>query len=338
MRALYYAGPRQLEFRDVPEPEWQGPGEALVAPVAVATCDLDHYIAVGATRFPGGLALGHECVARVLRVGDNVRTIKPGDLVAVPFQISCGECAPCQRGHTGNCATVGPFTTYGFGVRGTPYGGLYADVARVPFADAMLVGLPAGVTASQAASVSDNIADAYRAVAPFVTPETRVLIVGGLVSSIGLYAAGLAVALGAAQTHYLDTDLDRLERARQLGAQAIEGDTPPKGRYQLSVDASGTTAGLHTALRALDFESTCFSVVIDFANNTPMPQLDMYLMGSTYRTGRAHARPNIPPILELIATGRLRPELVTTAELTPEETPERLVAGGYTKLITRWQS
>jgi alcohol dehydrogenase len=337
MRALFYAGPKRLEWRDVSAPRLQGPGEAIVGPLAVAACDLDHLIVRGTTRFPPDMALGHECVAQVIEAGDAVRSVGPGDIVSVPFQIACGSCGACRRGHTGNCETVGPATTYGFGVRGTPYGGMYADRVRVPFADAMLVKVPDGVAPTAAASVSDNVTDGYRAVAPFVDAGSVVLVIGGLAASIGLYSAGIAVALGAARVDYLDDDVDRLARARALGARAIEG-TPEtrSGRYSLTVDASGTAQGLRCALQSLAFEGTCFEVALDFGNATLVPLLDMYVTGVTLKTGRAHVRPNMPAVLELIASGRLHPEVVTSDIVPPEETPERLVRGGYAKLITRW--
>jgi threonine dehydrogenase-like Zn-dependent dehydrogenase len=337
MRALFYAGPERLEWRDVSVPRLQGPGEAIVGPLAVAACDLDRFIVRGVTRFPPGMALGHECVAQVIEIGDAVRSVAPGDIVCVPFQIACGSCDACRHGHTGNCKTVGPATTYGFGVRGTSYGGMYADRVRVPFAEAMLVKVPEGIAPTAAASVGDNVADAYRAVAPFVDARSAVLVLGGLAASIGLYAVGVAAALGAARVDYLDDDADRLARARALGARAIEGtpETPP-GRYTLTVDASGTAQGLRCALQSLAFEGTCFVVAMDFGNATTVPLLDMYVTGVTLKTGRAHARPSMPSVLELIASGRLRPELVTSDVVTPEETPERLLRGGYAKLVTNW--
>ena len=336
MRSLIFEGPRQLAWHDVPDPALASEAEALVAPVAIAACDLDHHIATGATRFPAGIALGHECVARVTAAGPAVSSVRPGDLVSVPFQISCGSCPACRHGHTGNCETAGPFSTYGFGVRGTKFGGMFADAVRVPFADAMLVKLPDGVDPVAAASVSDNVADGFRAVAPFVSPGSRVLVMGGLAPSVGLYAAGCAVALGAA-VDYVDDAPDRLDRARRLGAHAIEGrPEKPLGRYPLVVDASGTPQGLKVALQSVAFEGVCYAVAMDFGNASVVPLLDMYLAGVTFKTGRAHARPAIPRILELMAEGKLRPEFVTSAVVSPEEVPERLIAGDYSKLVCRW--
>lgn len=62
--------PGRLEWRDIPAPETPGPDAAVVAPVAVATCDLDRSLALGATPFPLGFTIGHECVAEVLCVGN----------------------------------------------------------------------------------------------------------------------------------------------------------------------------------------------------------------------------------------------------------------------------
>ena len=144
------------------------PFRALVRPVAVATCDLDDMIVRGTSPFPAPFALGHEGVAEVVEVGDRVQAVSPGDRVLVPFQLSCGTCPACVAGRTGNCESFAIATTYGFGfgAEATRFGGFLSDLVRVPFADAMLVGVPDGVAPEAAASVSDNITDAYRTVAP----------------------------------------------------------------------------------------------------------------------------------------------------------------------------
>jgi alcohol dehydrogenase len=336
MNALVYAAPKKLEWQEKEDPRIEGPLEAVVAPIAAAACDLDALIASGKAPFPAPLALGHECVGRVAQIGDAVKKVKVGDTVVVPFQISCGNCLPCQSGFTGNCASVPPFSTYGFGMRGTPFGGVFSDSVRVPFADGMLVPVPATVAPATVASLGDNIADGWRAVAPVVSanPQAKVLVIGGELRSVGLYAAACAVALGARQVDYVDTDVDRLQRASAVGANAIEGPTESKrGAYTLAIDASGTELGLRCALSSLEFEGTCCSLGIFWDNKTPLPLLDMYVTGVTLRTGRAHVRPSIPSILELIEQGRLRPELITSNTVSWTDLPRALVAGGYTKLV-----
>lgn len=155
----------------------------------------------------------------MVEIGDAVQSVRPGQLVSVPFQISCGHCAPCKRGRTGNCTGVQFMSTYGFGPAVEQWGGFLSDLVPVPYADHMLVAVPAGLKPAQVASASDNISDAWRAVAPPLEeePGAPVLIVGGASSgSIGLYAAGIAVALGAASVLYVDPDPQRRTIAETL--------------------------------------------------------------------------------------------------------------------------
>jgi len=166
MRALAAAPGGRLTWRAVPAPADPGPRGAIVHPIAMATCDIDCPLALGATPIMLPLHLGHECVAEVLSVGEHVESVKPGDRVIVPFQISCGECEPCRDGRSGSCASVPPLSMYGMGVLTGHHGGAFADELAVPYADAMLVALPEQIDPVAAASVSDNICDAYRHIGP----------------------------------------------------------------------------------------------------------------------------------------------------------------------------
>src|SRR5260221_13461792 len=112
-----------------------GPDAAIVRPLAVATCDLDVGVLRGSFPLAGPYPFGHEAVAEVRAVGENVRSVAPGDRVVVPFQISCGVCPACSQGRTGNCAAHPRMSTYGLGAMGgLAWGGLLADEALVPHA------------------------------------------------------------------------------------------------------------------------------------------------------------------------------------------------------------
>ena len=139
MLQLTYTGPDQLEWREAPEPSLSSDAAALVRPRAVATCDLDALIIEGSSPFPPPFAIGHECVAEVLDVGDAVGSFERGQLVSVPFQISCGECDACRQGHTSNCSGVAFMSSYGFGPAVEQWGGFLSDVVCVPYAEHMLV-------------------------------------------------------------------------------------------------------------------------------------------------------------------------------------------------------
>jgi threonine dehydrogenase-like Zn-dependent dehydrogenase len=339
MRQLTFIKPGTLEWWDVPEPHIEAPLQALVRPVAVASCDIDAPILRGEVPFSGPFAFGHEFVAEVVEVGEAVLTIRVGQLVVVPFQISCGTCDACRRGFTGNCAMVEGFASYGLGKGG--WGGALSDLVRVPFADAMLVPVPVGVTPEAVASASDNLPDAWRTVGPHLLdhPGSPVLIVGGAGSgSIGLYAAAIARALGASQVDYADQDTPRLEIAQALGVNALAiGSSFPKqlGRYPLTVDAGANTEGLACALRSTEREGRCISTSIYFAHNIPLPLRDMYYTGVVFQTGRVHARAVIPEVLTLVREARLEPEKVTTEVALWEEAPAALSTFHTKLLITR---
>ena len=335
MQQLTMTADRQVEWWDVPAPALRGPGEALVRPLAVALCDLDQPILRGDAPIPGPIAIGHEFVAEVTEVGDDVRAVAPGDRVVVPFQISCGACARCRAGQTGDCTSVPPRSMYGFGAFGGDWGGALSDLVRVPFADAMLVKAPPGIAPAVLASASDNIPDGWRTVAPHLAqrPGADVLIVAGGGLSIALYAVDAARALGAGRVVYADADPDRLAVAAQLGAEIVEGSPNGSlGEFAITVDASGAHAGLHAALRSTEPGGVCTSIGIYYEPLTPVPLLEMYTTGVTLVTGRAMARATIPAVLERIAAGDLRPDRVTSNVVSWEQAAEA-VGEAQTKLI-----
>jgi threonine dehydrogenase-like Zn-dependent dehydrogenase len=336
IRQLTYLGARSLEWREVPAPALESDRAALVRPLTVATCDLDWLIVSGGSPFKAPVPLGHEGIAEVVEIGDSVATIKPGQRVVVPFQISCGECAPCRRGRTGNCASVPFMTTYGFGRGARQWGGFLSDLVCVPYADHMLVPVPAGLEAAAVASASDNIGDAWRAVGPQLAAEAGapVLIVGGAgPASVGLYAVALASALGASEVTYVDPDATRRQTAGRLGAETLSDIPDRLGPYPVTVDSSGDPRGLALALRSTAPDGVCTSTAIYFDGDPPLPLLDMYVNGITFVTGRGHVRGTIPHVLDLVAGGRLHPDTITTRVITWEDAPAALLEPDWTKLV-----
>jgi alcohol dehydrogenase len=338
MRQLVYVSPRQLEWHEAQAPSLQSDQTALVRPIAVATCDLDALIIAGSSPFAAPFPVGHECVAEVIDVGDAVKTISPGQLVSVPFQISCGECGACRRGRTGNCETVPFMSTYGFGPAVQRWGGFLADVVEVPYADHMLVPVPAGLDPAAVAGASDNISDAWRAVGPQLAaePGAPVLIVGGAgPSSIALYACALAVALGAESVTYVDTDPGRGEIARGFGASVV-GEMPKRlGPFPITMDHSANAEGLALALRSTAPDGTCTSTAIYFGEQPSLPLLEMYTKGITFATGRAHVRAAMPQVLALAQAGAFHPEHVTTKTVDWNDAADALTSGHWTKLVFR---
>lgn len=336
MRQLTYVRPRTLEWWDVPEPKIEGPGEAIVRPLAVAACDLDPAIVQGFTPYEPPIPLGHEFTAEIVEVGEGVRRFSPGDRVSVPFAVSCGECERCRRGRTAVCRAVPRTAMFGMGALGGDFGGALSDLVRVPWADHMLVPLPDGVSHVAAATVSDNIVDGWRTVAPQLEerPGAPVLVMGGASSgSIGLYAVDAAVALGSSSVTYVDTHPQRLDAARDLGASVIQGPPPRRfGSHPITVDASGDPAALACAIRSTEPGGTCTSSGIYF-NETPMPLFDMFVRNIEFRTGRPNVPSGMPECLALLREGRLRPDVVTATVASWNDAAEALLEHSVMKLV-----
>ncbi len=361
MRELAFIRSGRLAWRDREAPGLSDPGDAIVRPFIAGRCDGDTLplhrpvsrlmqvgIAVraidpvvgcicGRVPFKGPFAIGHECVAQVLAVGSDVERVRVGQTVVVPWAVSCGTCEPCRRGLTSKCATTtsGTLAAYGFGPACGPWGGMVADAVRVPFADHMLVAVPADVPPLRVAAAGDNLADAWRSVAGPLRdrPGGSVLIIGGGAQSIGLYAAGLAVAHGAAVVHYVDDDPVRRGIAEAFGAHVF----PARARrttlrYDVVVEASSRAAGLRRAIRSLARGGVCTAVGYYLGTGTRVPLMHMYATDGTLRVGVSHARAMLPDVLAFVARTGFPAERVTTLTAPWEDAPAAYAAR-TTKLV-----
>lgn len=336
MQQLTAVGPSELEWQEVAEPELEAPTDALVRPLVVAACDVDRAMIEGRGGIPTPIALGHEFVGEVTRCGDEVVDFSAGARVVVPFQIACGHCDRCQAKQTHCCQTVPTPAMFGFGTMGGEWGGALSDAVRVPFADQMLVEVPEGVDSAAVASAGDNIADAWRTVAAPLNeaPGAAVLVLGSG-QSIGLYAVQIALALGAREVTYLDMDSKALALADSFGAEAVEARPERYREHPIVVDASWSKKGLACALRSMAPGGICTSTSSFFEPMTPLPLAELFPSGTHLKTGMAQARPVLPAIMELVATGRLQPELVTSRIVGWDEAPEALLEPEIKLVINR---
>src|SRR5687768_16917212 len=98
MRALCWQGPNDVGVETVPDPEILNPRDAVVRITTTCICGSDLHLYDGYIPFmkPGDI-LGHEFMGEVMEVGPEVKNLKVGDRVVVPFTISCGGCFFCKR-------------------------------------------------------------------------------------------------------------------------------------------------------------------------------------------------------------------------------------------------
>lgn len=339
MQQLTCTEPGNVSWLEVAEPALVGEHEALVRPIAVARCDIDLFLTSGFIPSRGPFALGHESVAEIVALGSAVRGLAVGQRVVVAFQLSCGACGTCRGGHTGNCDEYPVLSDYGMQpLSGVEYGGMLADLTRVPFAEAMLQPVPDNLDSAALASVSDNVLDGYRAVAPHLAdaPGTEVLVVCHGLKSVPLYAVQAAVALGAGRVDFASDDRESLDLAEKLGARPILTDfTKRIGRYPVVVDAGLTSGGLGCAIASTRPEGICHSVSFYAGGSVPMPLGKMYTLGIRFFIGRAHAVALLPEVMPLIAAGKLNPQHVTTRVVPWQDAAEAWLEPAIKLVVTR---
>jgi len=308
VRSLRFIAPRRLEWHEVPAPRLQGAHDAIVEPVAASVCDIDRPVLAGETPFAGPFAIGHEGVARVVEVGDQVSTVVPGQLVAVAWHIACGTCGPCLAGLTAHCESVPPQAMFGLPAGGE-WGGLFDDLLRVPYADAMLTPVPSGVDPVVAVSAGDNLSLGHEIMSKHLSQGRRRIAVLGW-QAVGLYQVAFATALGADDVLYVDDDPAHRALAELYGARAVEG--PPSrdhGRFDLVVDASFREPWLRRGIRMLEPEGVV-ECLGGYFGDVAVPAFAMYANGVTLRIGRANTGPHVAPTVAAIASGAVAPELI----------------------------
>ena len=303
MRQLTFVRAGKAEWREVASPQIDSPLAAIIRPRAVGRCDLDTAYMRGVVPLTTGEPIGHEMIGEVMEVGDGVLRISPGDTVICSAQICCGKCGMCRRGFTGRCEAVPFAASYGMGREGG-YGCLAADLAYVPFADAMLAPLPAGADPAAMIGTADMALDAWRAVGPQLVarPGARVLVLGGQASVIALYAAGIAQAQGASEVVYADGDAARRDQAARYGCATCDP-AAIEGSFGIVVEGSGTVEALTMAFQAAEPEALVTSVAIHFGAATPVPLQAMYWKGVTFSTGRPNCRSAVEPLLACCRAG-----------------------------------
>ena len=175
MLSLTYVKHGDFQLLEKPRPELQTPRDAIVRVTLGSICTSDLHIKHGSVpRAVPGITVGHEMVGVVEQVGAEVRSIKPGDRVAVNVETFCGECFFCRHGFVNNCTD--PHGGWALGCR---IDGGQTELVRVPFADQGLTRIPDSVSDRQALFVGDILATGFWAARiSEITEEDTVLIIG----------------------------------------------------------------------------------------------------------------------------------------------------------------
>jgi glutathione-independent formaldehyde dehydrogenase len=226
MRAIVYKGPNEVSVETVADPKIESPTDAVIRITSSGICGSDLHMYEGRTPASGDMRFGHENMGVVEKVGGAVNSIRPGDRVVMPFNIACGSCFNCARGFTNACLVVNPDgVSGGYGYAGMgPYPGGQAELLRVPFADfncLKLPGQPGDEFEDDFLLLSDVFPTGYHgAELAGVGPGDTVAVFGA--GPVGLLAAYSSMLRGAAEVYVIDGIAERLAKAEEIGAIAID--------------------------------------------------------------------------------------------------------------------
>ena len=168
MKAVVFHGIGDIRLDTVAEPQIKAPTDAIVRVTSSAICGTDLHMVRGTLAgMKPGTILGHEGVGIVEETGEDVRNLKPGDRVVIPSTIGCGSCVYCRAGYFSQCDNANPMgkdagtAFFGGPLSSGAFDGLQAERARIPFANAGLVKLPADISDDQAILLSDIFPTGY---------------------------------------------------------------------------------------------------------------------------------------------------------------------------------
>ena len=226
MKAISYSGTRKMSVSNHPKPKIKSPTDALLRVTTSGICGSDLHMYDGRTPLDKGTVDGHEIMGVIEEVGEAVASIKEGDRVVLPFNIACGYCFNCHRGHTEACLTMNPeepHAAYGYAGMG-PYQGGQAEFVLVPYADfncLKLPGKPGDEWEDDFLLLSDVFPTAYHAteLAQVTTGKTVAVFGAG---PVGLLSAYCSLLKGASEVYVVDNIPERLQKAEEFGATPVD--------------------------------------------------------------------------------------------------------------------
>ena len=235
MRALCWHGKSDVRVDTVPDPTIEDPRDAIIKITTTCICGSDLHLYDGyMPTMEAGDVLGHEPMGVVVEVGKDVKKLKKGDRVVVPFTISCGECWYCKRTEYSLCDRTNrdaeiarkmmgqaPAGLFGYSHMTGAYPGGQAEYLRVPYADVGPLVIPDELPDEKVVFLSDIFPTGYMAAENAqIQPGDTVAVWG--CGPVAQFAIRSAWMLGAGRVIAIDTVPERLEMARQGKAETID--------------------------------------------------------------------------------------------------------------------
>src|SRR5436305_6978724 len=249
MRATVMHSAGDVRIEDVPDANLVDPTDALIRIARACICGSDLWPYKNMEPTDGGRPMGHEAIGVVEEVGAEVRTVKSGDVVVMPFAFSDGTCLFCEDGLQTECVHGGFFGN-------SDTGGAQAEALRIPQADGTLYALPAEADEAlmpALLTLSDVLGTGHHAaVVAGVGPGKKVAVVGD--GAVGLCGVIAASRLGAEQIIMLGRHQDRTELAKEFGATDIVAERGGEAVERVRELTDGF--GVHSVLECVGLEQS----------------------------------------------------------------------------------
>ncbi|WP_206244899.1 zinc-dependent alcohol dehydrogenase family protein [Novosphingobium terrae] len=329
MRATVMHQAGDVRVETIPDATIQQPTDAIIRITRACICgsDLWPYHDLQPDAVPGGRRMGHEAIGIVEEIGSDVRRIRRGQLVIMPFAFSDGGCLFCDEGLHTSCLHGGFF-----GVGGEA-GGAQAEALRVPLADGTLYPLDVGAEDALMPSLltlSDVMGTGHHAaITARVAPGKPVAVIGD--GAVGLCGVIAAKRLGAEQIIMLGRHKARTDLARAFGATDIVSARGEEAIAQVRALTGGH--GVHSVLECVGAEAaitTSLGIVRPGGTigRVGVPHYGPQEVGGPffYRNiaiagGPAPVRAYIADLLPDIMEGRIEPGRVFDRTIALEEVP-----------------
>lgn len=321
MRATTIHAPGDIRFEEVPDPVIEQPTDAIIKVVAGCICGSDLWPYRGHNDVTPGSTIGHECVGVVEEVGREVRDVKVGDFVVVPFCHCDNTCAHCRAGVQSACVNLG-MTQSGQG-----------EYARVTQADGSLVatdGMPDPHLIPSLLALTDVMATGWHAaVAAGVRPGGTAVVVGD--GAVGLSGVLAAAQMGAERVIAMSRHEPRQEIARAFGATDIVAERGEEGEARIAeltdgvgadavLECVGTDGAMKTAFAVARPGATVGFVGVP--HGVELPVRRMFQKNVGLAGGMAPVRRYLPDLLERVLSGSIDPGRVFDLTLPMEESAE----------------
>lgn len=227
MKALCWHGRADVSVDTVPDPKIEDPRDTIIRITSTAICGSDIHLYDGyQPTMEDGDILGHENMGEVMEVGSDVRNLKVGDRVVVPFTISCGSCWFCERTLFSLCDVSNPNAEVARKAMGQSPAGLFgfshmlggfsggqAEYLRVPYSDVGPIKVPGDIADEKVLFLSDIFPTAYMAAENAQIEEgSTVAVWGG--GPVGQLTIQCAFMLGAGRVILIERVPERLALAR----------------------------------------------------------------------------------------------------------------------------